>query len=140
MAEPLDNLLSSIEDVTQKIEALKTEKAQLEATLAESVACDVRSQLADKEYGCGTATIETTNSFKVRIVIAKKVEYDQSKLADLFDKIDQSGDDPFEYIKVKYDVSETAYKNWPSKIQAAFEPARTVEPSKPKITIERKEV
>lgn len=139
MTEKLDNLLSSIEDITQKIEALKNEKAQLEATLAESIAGDVRSQLVDKEYGCGTATIET-DAFKVKVVIAKKVEYDQAKLASLFDQIKESGDNPLEYLKVKYDVSETAYKNWPSGIRAAFEPARTVEPSKPKITIERKEI
>ncbi len=137
MANNLDNLLSSLEAIHLKLDELKKEKVQLESALAESVSQDVSAQLADKDYGCGTANIQT-DSFKLKVVISKDVKYDQAKLADLFDKIKESGDDPFEYIKVKYDVSETAYKNWPSNIRQAFEPARTVEPSKPKITFERK--
>ena len=137
MTNTLDNLLGSIEAVNNQLEQLKREKAQLEATLAESVADSVHQQLSDKDYGCGTATINT-DAYKVKVVISKDVKYDQEKLADLFDKIRQSGEDPFEYIKVKYDVSETAYKNWPSNIRQAFEPARTVEPSKPKITFDKK--
>jgi len=139
MTNNLDNLLGSIEAVNIQLDKLKREKTQLEATLAESVADNVCSQLSDKDYGCGTATIDT-DAYRVKVVISKDVKYDQEKLAILFDKIEQSGDEPREYIKVKYDVAEAAYKNWPSNIRQAFEPARTVEPSRPKITFEKKEI
>lgn len=116
---------------------MKKEKAELEHVLADSISQDVSSQLADKDYGCGTANI-LTNDYKIKVVISKDVKYEQSGLADLFDRIKESGENPTDYIKVKFDVSEMAYKNWPSKIQSEFEPYRTVQPSKPKITFEKK--
>ena len=137
MSNNLNNLLLSLDNINQQLENLKKEKAQLETVLQESIADNVASQLSDKEYGCGTANISTDN-FKIKVVISKDVKYEQAELANLFDKIKQSGDDPFEYIKVKYDVSEAAFKNWPSHIQKAFEPMRTVSKSKPKITFEKK--
>jgi len=137
MSNNLDNLLSSLDDINSQIENLKREKSQLETVLQESIADNVASQLSDNDYGCGTANISTDN-FKIKVVISKDVKYEQHVLADLFDRIKESGDDPFEYIKIKYDVSEAAFKNWPSHIKAVFEPMRTVSQSKPKITFEKK--
>ena len=44
-----------------------------------------------------------------------------------------------EYIKIKYDVSESAYKAWPEVIRKEFEPARTVKPGATTVTIVKKE-
>ena len=139
MANDIDILLSSIEELTSQIDNLTAEKKRLESTVSEIVTDGVRAQLDANDYGCGTANI-STDTYNIKVVVSKDVKYDQAMLADLFDRIKESGQDPLEYIKVKYDVSEAAYKNWPSNISSAFEPARTVTPSKPKITFERKDV
>ena len=132
----IDDTIDKLDDIEAQIATLKAEKERLEKELIAEIQPEILQQLKEKDYGCGTATVETVN-FKIKTVVSKKVTWDQDQLSDLAEKIKASGDDPLEYLKIKFDVSETAYKNWPSKIQAAFEPARSVEQSKPKITWER---
>ncbi len=134
--EILNKLLLSIKEADEAIENFKRAKAIHENELQNLLSEDVTKQLADKDYGCGTANIQT-DKFKIKCVISKKVEYDQKQLGDIFDRIQKSGENPLEYMKVKYDVAETAYKNWPSNIKSVFEPARSVEQSKVKITFEK---
>lgn len=133
----VDNVLAEIESIDSQIESLKQRRLTFESDLNGFIGGYVGDQLKDKDYGCGTANLET-DEFKVKVVVTKKVKWDQDELKSLALQIANSGEDPAEYIKVSYDVSETAYKAWPEKISKAFEPARTVETSKPKISFERK--
>lgn len=68
--------------------------------------------------------------------VPKRIDWDQDKLAALVDRIRQNGDDPAEYVRTTFEVSERAYTTWPQDIRRAFEPARTVRLGKPRYAIE----
>lgn len=133
----VDSALAEMESIDDQIETLKQKRLDYERDLQEFIQADVVEQLKDKDYGCGTANVETPE-FKVKVVVSKKVKWDEKQLAGIYSMIQAANEDPLDYIKVSYDVSETAYKAWPEKITKVFEPARTVETSKPKVTFERK--
>lgn len=97
------------------------------------------SDLKGKDYGCGTSNIDL-GLFKAKVVVSKKVKWDESRLVDISKMISDAGEVPSDYIKTKLSVSEADYKNFSKDIQKVFISARTVESSTPKITIERKEV
>ncbi|MDA8252398.1 MAG: hypothetical protein M0Z28_24970 [Rhodospirillales bacterium] len=63
--------------------------------------------------------------------LAKRVEWDQQRLADIVRRIADSGDDPTEYVDVAYRVSETKFNAWPESLKSAFAPARTLKTGKP---------
>jgi hypothetical protein len=66
----------------------------------------------------------------------KRVDWDQDKLAAIVARIRQVGDDPADYVRSTYEVSERVYTAWPSAIRRLFEPARTVRLGKPRYAIE----
>ena len=70
---------------------------------------------------------------RVRITadLAKKVAWDQARLAQLAQQIAANGDDPSEYLEVIYRVPETRFNAWPESIRSAFVPARTLKAGKP---------
>jgi hypothetical protein len=63
--------------------------------------------------------------------LPKKVEWDQTLLANLDARIAVNGDNPREYIDVSYRVSETKFSAWASALREQFIPARTVKVGKP---------
>ena len=131
----LQEELTRLYKMRQHIDELKRVEKILEAEILSMAREDIASQLAKGEYGTGTATI-SADGMKVKVVVSKKVNYDQEGLAAVRQQLASNGEDPNEYVGVKYDVSEAAYKGWPSSLKAMFEPYRTVEPSKPTIKIE----
>lgn len=133
----LETALSNLEAVTAELDRLKSDKERCEAEIIRLSAPEIQNQLADKDYGSGTANIDA-GQYALKVVLSKNVKWDQAQLENICAEIAASGEDPKEFVKVKYDVSETAYKSWPSKIRGYFEPARTVELSKPKISFKRK--
>lgn len=70
---------------------------------------------------------------RVRITadLPKKVEWDQTRLADITRRIAANGDDPSEYVDVSYRISETKFNAWPEAFKAPFITARTVKTGKP---------
>lgn len=126
MRNDIDVLIDYIKETDQQLAALKARKGILQNELGALVLSDVDNQLSQKDYGCGTATIET-ESHKIKVTVPKKVKWDQDKLQELHDKISASGDDPRTYMKSEFKVSETTFKDWPDNIQKAFSEARTVE-------------
>jgi len=131
-------IVDAIHNMDAQIKDLQARKSELERQLLGNLDNEIKAQVADKEYGCGTATVNLEDC-RLKINIPKKVKWDQNELEALVQKIQDSGDNPRDYIKVKYEVPETAYKNWPERIQQAFEPARRVEQGKPTIKIEENE-
>lgn len=71
---------------------------------------------------------------QVKHDIPKIIAWDQDKLAGVYVKIEASGDDPQDYINIKYNITETKYKAFPDAIKNVFNPARTVKDGKAKIT------
>lgn len=62
----------------------------------------------------------------------KRVDWDQTKLAALVERIKADGGDPAEYVDISFDVAERKYSAWPAHIRTAFEGARTVRTDKPR--------
>jgi hypothetical protein len=129
-----------------QIAALRADLAELKGHVQQvdsiiTAAMDDRfGTRARQEAETGTVHLPDEDGLTVKIEIPKRVEWDQHQLASAAAKIrDEWGDDPGDYLRVKYEVSESAYKAWPSSLRALFEPARTVKPGKPKFTIEQKE-
>ena len=72
------------------------------------------------------------NGFIVVADLPKRVKWDQQRLKELVDLIRSGwGEDPSDYVKLKFEVSERAYESWPARLKELFTPARTVESGKP---------
>ena len=86
---------------------------------------------AQAEKDTGTVRFED-NGFTVVAELPKRVKWDQQRLKEIADLIATSwGENPADYVKVKFDVSERAYDSWPPRLKELFTPARTVETGKP---------
>ena len=134
----MSTIVELIESV-RKLELLHaSSKNQLEEArekLLESLSEQVRGQLSGKEYGTGTANIHAEH-YNVKVTVPKKVEWDESQLAVIYQNIAASGDKADDYIDTSYSIKESKYTNWPESLQKSFEPARTVKSGKPTIKIE----
>ena len=85
---------------------------------------------AQAEKDTGTVRFED-NGFTVVADLPKRVKWDQQRLKEIADLIATSwGENPADYVKVKFDVSERAYDSWPPRLKELFTPARTVETGK----------
>lgn len=85
---------------------------------------------AQAEKDTGTVRFED-NGFTVVAELPKRVKWDQQRLKEIADLIATSwGENPADYVKVKFDVSERAYDSWPPRLKELFTPARTVETGK----------
>lgn len=82
---------------------------------------------ARREAGKDTGTVRFDDGdITVVADLAKRVDWDQAKLAAIVDRIRAAGDDPAEYVETSFKVAERAYVAWPAAIREGFEPARTV--------------
>lgn len=85
---------------------------------------------AQAEKDTGTVRFED-NGFTVVAELPKRVKWDQQRLKEITDLIATSwGENPADYVKVKFDVSERAYDSWPPRLKELFTPARIVETGK----------
>jgi hypothetical protein len=124
------NLLEDLALLRAQMSELKHKETALVSEIAQVYNTQITEQLADQDYGCGTATVEGA-----KFVIAKTVKWDQAGLKKLYEQIRAGNENPDEYINLKLDVAESKYKAWPTPIRKSFEPFRTVTPSKIKITL-----
>lgn len=129
-----------------QIAALRSDLAEQKGKLAgiekriDAAMDDRFGKRARQEVETGSVRLDDEDGLSVKVEIPKRVEWDQAQLASVASTIAQEwGDEPQQYLRVKYEVPESAYKNWPDSLRALFEPARTVKPGKPKFTIEQKE-
>jgi len=69
---------------------------------------------------------------RVRITadLPKKIDWDQSRLAEITQRIAANGDNPAEYVEISYRVSEAKFSAWPESLKSAFAPARTLKTGK----------
>jgi hypothetical protein len=89
-----------------------------------------RQARAAQAKDTGTVRFED-NGFTVVADLPKRVKWDQRRLGELAELIRSSwGENPADYVKVKFEVSERAYEAWPPILQEIFTPARTVETGK----------
>jgi hypothetical protein len=134
-AQPIEVLAA----LAGSLAELKTFVADAEARL--NAALDVRfgdrARQLRAEDGKDSGRVRLGDRLFVIVAdVPKRIDWDQDKLATIVARIRQSGDDPSEYVRTTYEVSERAYTAWPSPIRRLFEPARTVRLGKPRYAIE----
>lgn len=142
--DPL-NKISDSELITY-IEAWERGKARFEAglktiknELLTRKEAEIQALLKAKTEPFGDVNIIVGNR-KVKVNVPKKVTWDQAKLSEKHKAIIESGENPAMYMKVEYDVSETAYKAFPAEVRDYFTDARTVTPGSPTVRmVEEKE-
>lgn len=115
---------------------VKAAQAEVSQALTARYGEQAKTQLLANERDTGTTHI-LDGDIDVTVEIGKEVKWEQATLKQFARRIAEGGEDPTEYIEVKYAVSERKYSAWPDSIRRAFEPARTVTPKSPKVTLRR---
>ena len=133
----MGNLIEDYLSVKSQIDELSKKKKAIEVLILDAHKESINTQLTDEDYGCGTVNVDA-DTYKLKFVVSKKVEYDQKQLANIYDRIVASNENPSDYMVIKYDVAESKYKAWPAKIQDVFNAARTVKASSPTLNVEIK--
>ncbi|MBT2748377.1 MULTISPECIES: hypothetical protein [unclassified Lysobacter] len=70
-------------------------------------------------------------AIRVSVELPKKIEWDQTKLARIVERIRAAGEDPTEFVEVSYRISESKYSAWPASMRSPFDAARTLKIGKP---------
>lgn len=131
----LQELIKQKEILEQQLEIVRGSLEAVMIDISHVIAApiaDIR-KLQDKEFGAVNITFE---GFKVTETVPKKVEWDQEKLNELFDRIAGAGDDPRAWMKLKLEVSEKQFESFDENIKPVFAEARTVKPGKPVLKLE----
>ena len=91
-----------------------------------------RAQILRLAAGKDTGVVHFDDG-RVRITadLPKKIEWDQKTLTDIVRRITASGEDPKQYVEIKYRVSETKFNAWPEVFRSAVAQARTLKTGKP---------
>jgi len=95
---------------------------------------EILAELSGQVKQVGSTTVIFEGQ-KVTVVHPVTVKWDQTILRQLTDRIKAGGDDPENYIDLKFNVKETIYKTWPDKVKELFIPARIVTPGKPRLEV-----
>lgn len=133
---PLDDLKEMQEVIATETAELNRHKERINQSLSrryEGAAREARHRLR-KDTGRVTLT---DGEFEVKADLPKDVTWSQSELRKICNQIEETGDDPEEYVKITFDVSEKSYTAWPRLLQNMFAPARTVGVGKATYKIER---
>ena len=105
--------------------------------LALEVRYAARAADCRQDAGKDTGTIRFEDGDVTVIAdLAKRIDWDQAKLAQIAENIALAGDDPTEFIETKLSVSERKYGALPESWRKGFEPARTVRTGKPKFRLQ----
>ena len=102
-----------------------------------------RTQALRQTLGKDTGVIHFDDEgVKVTANLPKKPQWDQKQLAAVARRMWDSGQDPHEFIDIRYRISERQYTSWPKPLQADFAQARTVATGKAsfQLSINDKEV
>lgn len=125
VALPSTELARLQKEAEKALREAKLTVAWLDGALNQKYAERAKAARADagKDFG-----VVRLNDDGVTVVadIDKKVEWNQSELSDLVERIKADGEDPRDYVEVSLRVSERKYAAWRPYIRKAFEPARTV--------------
>lgn len=115
---------------------IKAAQGEILKTYTTRYAEQAKAQMLASGRDSGTTHV-VDGELDIAVEIDKTVKWDQTLLPAIWDRIAATGDDPRQYIEVKYGVSETKYKAWPDTLKQPFTPARTVTPGKPKFVVSR---
>lgn len=125
-AVELGRLQKEAEDALRKA---KLTVAWLDGALNQKYAERAKVARADAGKDFGVVRL-TDDGVTVVADIDKRVEWDESQLSALMERIAADGENPRDYVEVSLRVSERKYAAWPPHIRRVFEPARTVRTGK----------
>ena len=125
-AVELGRLQKEAEDALRKA---KLTVAWLDGALTNKYADRARAERANDNKDFGLARFQD-GDVTVVADIDKRVEWDESQLSALMERIAADGENPRDYVEVSLRVSERKYAAWPPHIRRVFEPARTVRTGK----------
>ena len=125
-AVELGRLQKEAEDALRKA---KLTVAWLDGALNQKYAERANAARADAGKDFGVVRL-TDDGVTVVADIDKRVEWDESQLSALMERIAADGENPRDYVEVSLRVSERKYAAWPPHIRRVFEPARTVRTGK----------
>ena len=125
-AAELGRLQKEAEDALRKA---KLTVAWLDGALNQKYAERAKAARADAGKDFGVVRL-TDGGVTVVADIDKRVEWDESQLSALMERIAADGENPRDYVEVSLRVSERKYAAWPPHIRRVFEPARTVRTGK----------
>lgn len=125
-AVELGRLQKEAEDALRKA---KLTVAWLDGALNQKYAERAKAARADAGKDFGVVRL-TDDGVTVVADIDKRVEWDESQLSALMERIAADGENPRDYVEVSLRVSERKYAAWPPHIRRVFEPARTVRTGK----------
>ena len=131
---PLSQIQALMSDLSDEKARIGSIDAIIHAAMEDRFGLRARAEIQT-----GTVRVDDEDGLAVKVDIPKRVEWDQKQLELVASDIRNTwGEDPEDYMRVKRDVTETAYKNWPQALKRIVEPARTVKAGKPKFSIEQK--
>jgi hypothetical protein len=126
-ALPAEVLAGLQQESEAALKQAKAAKSRLDAALVlryGSAAAEAR-----RAAGKDTGTVRFDDGdITVFADLPKRVDWDQTQLATIVERIRAAGDDPAEYVETSFKVAERNYGAWPMSIREGFEPARTVRP------------
>ena len=131
---PIRDFMESEGHVDEAIAYLKQLRIKLDVAKAQRFGEQARVALRETGRDFGTAHI-SDGPLHVKFELPKKVNWNQTILKEIAERIVASGDKVEDYIDIKLSVSETRYTSWPTTLQQQFAAARTVDEGKPTITL-----
>ena len=133
-ALPAEHLAILQQDASASLKSAKAMAEWLDGAIAMRFAD--RAQALRREAGKDTGAVRfEDDGVSVDADLPKRVDWDQTQLAALVERIRADGDDPSQYVDIAFKVPERKYSAWPHHIRTKFEPARTVKTGKPSITL-----
>lgn len=133
-ALPADILMLLQEDAAAALAAAKNTAEWIAGAIALRYADRAKAARRSENKDTGTVRFED-GGVTVIAELPKRVDWDQSALSVMAERIRATGDDPSEYIEVTYKVPERKYNAWPESIRAEFQFARTVRTGKASFTL-----
>jgi hypothetical protein len=125
VALPPTELARLQKEAEKALRQAKLTVAWLDGALNQKYAERAKAARADAGKDFGVVRL-SDDDITIVADLGKKVEWDESQLSSLMERIAADGENPRDYIEVSLRVSERKYASWPPHIRKAFEPARTV--------------
>jgi hypothetical protein len=124
-ALPAAVLATLQQETDTAVKQARAAKCRLDAALV--LKYGARAAEARVTAGKDTGTVRfADDDITVVADLPKRVDWDQAQLAEMVERIRESGDDPGEYVDIAYKVPERKYAAWPQAMRQSFAPARTV--------------
>ena len=129
-ALPAEHLALLQEDAAAAFDASKKTKDWIDGAISLRFADHVQALRREAGKDTGTVRFEQ-DGVTVVADLPKRVDWDQSLITAVVERIRAAGDDPTQYVDIAIKVPERKYTAWPESIRTAFAPARTVRTGKP---------